>query len=60
MEQLGKHIFAEMNTSNNRRAVLSVQSVRRVYKKDREDHSNQLSFEMPAYQDVSLGIERWN
>jgi hypothetical protein len=27
------------------------------YKNDKEDHLSQLSFEMPACQDVSLGAE---
>jgi hypothetical protein len=37
MEQLIKHLSAETNTRINRRAVFSVQSVARCYRKDKED-----------------------
>jgi CRISPR/Cas system CMR-associated protein Cmr1 (group 7 of RAMP superfamily) len=37
MERLGKHVSAETNSRNNRRAVFSVQSVTRGYKKDRKN-----------------------
>jgi hypothetical protein len=60
MEQLSKHVSMETNIRNNRRAVFSVQSVLRGYKKDKEDRSNQSSSETPACLDVNLGIERWN
>jgi hypothetical protein len=49
-----------MNSCNNKRAVISLQSVPRGYKKDKGDHSRQLSFEMPACQDRSLGAEELN
>jgi hypothetical protein len=35
MEQLSKHVSAEMNSRNNRRAVFSVRSMSRGYNKDR-------------------------
>jgi hypothetical protein len=37
MERLVKRIFAETNSRNNRRVVISVRSVPRGYKKDQED-----------------------
>jgi hypothetical protein len=37
MEQLSKHVSAETNSRNNRRAVFSVRSVLRGYKNDKED-----------------------
>jgi hypothetical protein len=37
MEQLSKHISAEKNTRNNRRAVFSVRSLLRGYKKDKDN-----------------------
>jgi hypothetical protein len=48
MERLGKHVSAETNSRNNRRAVFSVRSVPRGYKKDKEDCLSQSSFETPA------------
>jgi hypothetical protein len=36
MERLSKHVSAEKNTRNNRRVVISVRSVSRGYKKDKE------------------------
>jgi hypothetical protein len=46
----------ETHLLSNREAVFSTWSVPRTYKKD-EDCSSQLSFEMPACQDMSLGAE---
>jgi hypothetical protein len=57
MEQLSKHVSVETITCNNRRAVLSVWSMPRGYKEDKDDHLSQLSFETPPCQDVSLGTE---
>jgi hypothetical protein len=57
MERRGKHVSAETNSRNNRRAVFSVRSVQRGYEKDKEDCLSQLSFETPACQDISLGTE---
>jgi hypothetical protein len=57
MEQLSNHGSAEINISNNRRAVFSVRSVMGGYKKDTEDHLSLLNFETPACQDVSFGAE---
>jgi hypothetical protein len=37
VEQLKKHVSAEANIRNNKRAVFSVWSVPRVYEKDKED-----------------------
>jgi hypothetical protein len=37
MERLGKHVSAETNSRNNRRAVFSVRFVSRGYKQDKED-----------------------
>jgi hypothetical protein len=48
MEQLSEQVSTEMNTCNNRGAVLSVRSVPRHYKKNKEDCFSQLSFEMQA------------
>jgi hypothetical protein len=56
---LGKYVSAEMISPNNRKAVFSERSVPRVYKKD-NDLLTQLSFEMPACQDMSLGEEELN
>jgi hypothetical protein len=36
IERLGKHISAEKNSRNNRRAVFSVRSGPRGFKKDKE------------------------
>jgi hypothetical protein len=58
MEQMSKHVSTKTNTRNNRRAVFSLRSVPRGYKKDKEDRLSQSSFEMPACQDVSLGAEK--
>jgi hypothetical protein len=44
MEQLRKYVSAERNTSNNRRTVLSVQSVPRGYEKSEADNLHLLSF----------------
>jgi hypothetical protein len=60
MEQLRKYVSVETNTRHNRRALFSVRSVGRGCKKDKEDRSSQLSFEMPACQDMSLGAEELN
>jgi hypothetical protein len=57
MEQLIKHIPAVMNTRNKKRAVFSVWTVTRGYKKEKEDRLYQSSFETPACQDMSLGAE---
>jgi hypothetical protein len=57
MEWLHKHVSIEINTRNNRRAVFSVQSMLRGYKKDKEDGLSKLSFETPACQDVGSGAE---
>jgi hypothetical protein len=59
MEQWSKYVSVEMNACNNIRAVFSMQSVPRGYKKDK-DCSCQLTFEMPAYKDMSLGAEELN
>jgi hypothetical protein len=56
VEQLNKHVSAELN-SHNRRPLFSVVSLLRGCKKDKGDCSSQLSFEMPACQDMSLGAE---
>jgi hypothetical protein len=37
MEQLSKHVSAELNSPNNRRAVFSVQSMLMGCKKDKGD-----------------------
>jgi hypothetical protein len=60
MEQLIKHVSAEMDSRNSRRAVFSVQSVPRGCIKDKEYHLSQLSLETPASQDTSLGVEELN
>jgi hypothetical protein len=57
MEQLNKHVSAEENTRNSGGAALSVRSVPRGYKKDKEDCLNQLSSETPACQDMSWEAE---
>jgi hypothetical protein len=57
MEKLSKNVSVETNTCNNRRAVFSVRSMLWGYKEDKEDRLSQLSFEMLAYQDVSLRAE---
>jgi hypothetical protein len=53
VERLGKHVSAETNSRNKRRAVFSSWSVPRGYKKDKENRLRQLSFETPACQDMS-------
>jgi hypothetical protein len=60
MEQLNKHVSAENNSRNNRRAVFSVWSVLRAYEKDKEDYLSKLSFEMPDCQYTSFGAEELN
>jgi hypothetical protein len=60
MEQLSKQVSAETNKCNNSGAVFSVRSVSRGYKIDKEDRLSQLSFEMPAYQNMCLGAEELN
>jgi hypothetical protein len=60
MERLGKHVSAETNSRNNKRAVISVRSVSRGYKKDKADSLSQLSFETPAWWGMSLGMEELN
>jgi hypothetical protein len=40
--------------------VFSVGSTRRLYNEDSRPTESQLSFEIPAYQDVSLGTEELN
>jgi hypothetical protein len=49
-----------MNSCNNRKAVFSVWSVPRGYENDEGNRLRQLSFEMPACQDMSLGAEELN
>jgi hypothetical protein len=41
MEQLSKYVSAGTNMRNNRGALLSLQSMPRRYKKDKEDRSSQ-------------------
>jgi hypothetical protein len=53
IERLDKHVAAETNSSNNRRAVFSVRSVPEVIKR-KIYRLNQLSFETPSCQDMSL------
>jgi hypothetical protein len=48
MEQLGKHVSAETNSCNNRRAVFSVPSMPSGYKKDKKGRLRQFSFEKPG------------
>jgi hypothetical protein len=43
MEQLSKHISAEMNLCNKRRAMFSVLCVPSGHKKDKEERLGQLS-----------------
>jgi hypothetical protein len=50
MEPLGKHVSAETNSRNNRRAVFSVRSVPKGYKKDKEDRLRQSSSGVPSEQ----------
>jgi hypothetical protein len=56
-EQFSKYVSTETNTCNNRRAVFSVKLVLMGYKNDKEDHLSQLSFETPASQNMSLGLQ---
>jgi hypothetical protein len=60
VERLGKHVSADMNSPNNRRAVFSVLSGSRGYKMDKDDRLSRLSFETPACQDMSLKAEELN
>jgi hypothetical protein len=60
MERLDKRISKKMNSRNKRKAVFSVRSVPRVYKKDKEARLRQLSFETPGCQNMSLGAEELN
>jgi hypothetical protein len=60
MEQLGKHVSAETNSGNNRRAVFSLRFVPRGYKKDSEDRFKLVEFRdasLPGYELSSRGIE---
>jgi hypothetical protein len=54
-ERVGKRVSAETNSRNNRRAVFSVRSMPKDYKKGKEDRLSQLSFELG-----SRGIESKN
>jgi hypothetical protein len=47
-ERLCKHVSAETNSRNNRRAVSSVRSVPRGYKKDKEGRLSQSSSRVPS------------
>jgi hypothetical protein len=58
MEQLGKHISKETNSRNIRRAVFSVRSLPKGYKRTKKIEV--LSFKMPDCQDMSLGVEELN
>jgi hypothetical protein len=60
MEQLSRHVSSKTSMRNNRRAVFSVRSMPRGYKKDKEGCLSQLSFETPTCQDMSLGAEELN
>jgi hypothetical protein len=60
LERLGKHAFAKTNSRNKRRAMFSLRSVPRGYKKDKADSLSQLDFETPACQNMSLGAEELN
>jgi hypothetical protein len=60
MERFCKHVSAQKNSRNNKRALFSVRSMPKVYKKDKEDRLSQLSFETPACQDMRLGAEEFN
>jgi hypothetical protein len=60
MERLGKHVSAETNSRNNRRAVFSVRSVPSGYKMEEEYRLSQLSFETPVWQCMRLGAEELN
>jgi hypothetical protein len=57
LERLGKHVSAQTNSRNDGRAVFSLRSVPRDYKKDRNERLSKLSFDTPASQDMSLGAE---
>jgi hypothetical protein len=57
MERSGEHVSAEPNSRNNRRDVFSVPSLPKGYKKDKENRLSQLSFKMPACQDMTFGAE---
>jgi hypothetical protein len=56
MERKLKQISAEIS-HNNRRAVFSLLTVPRCYKKDKEDRLSHLSVETPTCQDMSMGAE---
>jgi hypothetical protein len=59
IEQLSKNVSADMNTRDNRRAMLSVRSAPRIYKKDKKKIVlSQLSFDKLACQNMSLGAEK--
>jgi hypothetical protein len=58
-DRLDKHVSAETN-SRNKNVMLSVWSVPRGYKKDKEGRVIQLSFEKPVCQDMSLVAEELN
>jgi hypothetical protein len=59
IEQLSKYVSVESNTRNNKGAVFSLWSVRKVIK-NKEDCLSQLSFMTPVCQDMSLGVEEVN
>jgi hypothetical protein len=59
-ERLDKHASTEMNSCNISSAVLSVRSVPKNYKKDKEDRLSQLSLETPPHKCMSLGAEELN
>jgi hypothetical protein len=46
-QHLGKHVTAETNSRNNRRAVFSAWFVPRGYKKDKEDRLRQRRVRIP-------------
>jgi hypothetical protein len=61
MERLCKHVSTETNSRNNRKAVFSVRSVPRAYKKDKEGRFKSVEFRdasLPGYELGSTGIER--
>jgi hypothetical protein len=61
-QRLGKQVSAATDTQPNIEELLgttfSVRFVPRGYRKCKEDRLSQLSFETPACQDVSLGVEK--
>jgi hypothetical protein len=60
MKQMSKLVSAEMNTCNDKGAVISMLSMPRSYKKDKRDRLSQLNFETPVCQDMSFGAEELN